>query len=331
MVTFYSILVFVLVLIAEVIHSRRIRKVETLAFGPERKARLWTSAAPILKALAGAWLCWSLLVLMFLKSESGSGPLEEDIQNNESTERVMIILDVSPSMYLQDSGELGQLKRKQRAREVLESLMDRIANPHVKYSVVACFTGALPVVIDTVDRNLIANILDLPMDQAFTPGKTKLIKGIEKAFELSEKWPPNSTTFVLLSDGDYVEEQGMPTPPESMNEFIAAGVGSADGLFIDGHQSRQDALTLKRLARRLRGVYQDVNERHLSTNILGSLAVEPEEEKGDFTLREWALLACGLSSFVLAMLPWLLARFAYSHDTERQRTRKLVNFAELAK
>ena len=331
MVTISSIAVFIIVIIAECLHLKRIKKVASLAFGPDKKAKSWTYTIPILRALAATWLCWSLLILMNLNSNSYIGNSIDEVKEEESSDRLMIILDVSPSMYLQDSGAFGELRRKQRARQVLESLMDRITNPHIKYSIVACFTDALPVVIDTVDRNLIANILDLPMDQAFTPGKTKLLKGIEKAFELSKKWPPGSTSFVLLSDGDFVEEEGMPNPPDCMKEFIAAGVGSADGLFIDGHQSRQDALTLKRLARRLQGVYQDVNERHLSTQILGSLTTQKDESSNAFTIREWALFACALSSFLLATLPVLLNYFAYDHKQERHKIRKLTNFAEVAK
>jgi Ca-activated chloride channel homolog len=324
-------LVFLICFGAEWLHSKRIKALASLSFGPEKKARKWTSFVPLIRALSLAALAWSLLVLMnYNEINFGEDILETEIPD-EKVEHVLIILDVSPSMYLKDAGVEGDLQRKVRAREVLESMMERIKDPHVKYSLVATFTDALPVIIDTSDEAVIANILDLPMDQAFTPGKTDLLKGVEKAFEIAKKWRPNSCTFLLISDGDSTSEIGMPAPPQSLKEFLVAGVGSSQGLFIDGHQSRQDTLSLKRLAKRLRGQYQDVNQKHLSTQVLGKLAGDQEEERKDFTLREWALLVCALTSLILALLPYCLQRFSLDHKEKRHKSRELETLAKVVK
>ncbi|MDD7985640.1 VWA domain-containing protein [Lentisphaera marina] len=318
-----AILVGLICFTAEWIHTKRIKRLASLSFGPEAKARKWTAFVPLVRSLAFVSLTWGLLVLMdYQQVALGDEILEEEIPA-EKVEHVLIILDVSPSMYLKDAGVAGDLQRKVRAREVLESMMERIKDPHVKYSVVATFTDALPVLIDSSDEAVIANILDLPMDQAFTPGKTDLLKGVEKAFEVAKPWRPNSCTFLLISDGDSTSEIGMPEAPNSLKEFLVAGVGSSQGLFIDGHQSRQDTLSLKRIAKRLRGQYQDVNQKHLSTQVLGDLAGEHEDGTKGFTLREWALLACFLGSLILALLPYILIKFALDHKEKTNKLRDL--------
>ena len=73
MVTISSIAVFIIVIIAECLHLKRIKKVASLAFGPDKKAKSWTYTIPILRALAATWLCWSLLILMNLNSNSYIG------------------------------------------------------------------------------------------------------------------------------------------------------------------------------------------------------------------------------------------------------------------
>ncbi len=46
-------------------------------------------------------------------------------------------------------------------------------------SVVACYNGSKPVVVDTKDMEVVRNILnDLPMHHAFPSGKTDLFSGL---------------------------------------------------------------------------------------------------------------------------------------------------------
>lgn len=324
MVNIYIALgVLALCLLTEFIHLQRSKKLASLAFGPGEKPRAWTKLDLLIKPIAAAALCWGLLTLMTYKGEAVDVKAELTELPPEEVEHIVIIMDVSPSMYLEDAGENGLLRRKVRAKDILESMIKRITAENVRYSLVATFTGALPVVIDSSDKAVISNILDLPMDQAFAPGKTDLISGVKKAFEIAKDWQPGSCTCILVSDGDTTSETGMPNPPASVKNFIAAGVGSSSGVYIDGHQSRQDAISLKRIATRLRGDYEDVNTKHISTKILGDLAGTQEEKGKKAGLKELALFCCGMGAFLLAVLPVLLNCFGYNHTANVEIKREL--------
>jgi Ca-activated chloride channel family protein len=325
MVNIYiALAVFAFCVLAEVLHLSRTRRLASLAFGPDESPSFWTILVPVIKPFAAAALCWGLLTLMNYKDNSGKNMAEIEEVDPDEIEHVMVIMDVSPSMYLEDSGEDGVTTRKNRAKVLLESMMERITADNVRYSMVAVFTDSLPVVIDSSDRDVILNILELPMDQAFTPGKTNLIKGVERAFEIAKDWKPESCTCVMISDGDATADTGMPTAPKSVKNFLVAGVGSSRGMFIDGHQSRQDSISLKRIATRLRGNYEDANIKHISTKILGDLAGAQAEEEEKSGLKEIALLSCGIGAFLLAALPVLLNLFGFNHTGSREFKRELT-------
>jgi Ca-activated chloride channel family protein len=223
---------------------------------------------------------------------------------------LILALDVSPSMELQDGGPDGGKTRYQRAGEVLSSLLQRVATDQVRISIVAFYTDAKPVVIDTFDMEIVRNALnDLPLDLAFDVGKTALLAGVRESAELAKRWQPDSTTLVIVSDGDTIPDSGTPEIPRSIQRTLVVGVGDArSGRFIDGHQSRQDASALRQLASRVHGDYFDANEKHLPSNLLASLSrtlpLRDTREKGR---RELALAAVGAGSLALALLPVVLA------------------------
>jgi Ca-activated chloride channel family protein len=101
----------------------------------------------------------------------------------------------------------------------------------------------------------------------------------------------------------------MPELPRSISRVLVVGVGdSRTGLYIDGHQSRQDASTLRQLAGRLRGEYFDVNEKHLPSAELTALAAAlPLRDTADKGRRELALAAVTTGGILLAGLPVCLA------------------------
>jgi Ca-activated chloride channel family protein len=110
-------------------------------------------------------------------------------------------------MQLQDSGPGAKQTRAQRATEVMTSLLQRIATDQVRISIVAFYTDAKPVVVDTFDMEVVKNALnELPLDLAFDVGKTALLQGIRQAAELAKPWQPDSTTLVVVSDGDTIPE-----------------------------------------------------------------------------------------------------------------------------
>ena len=239
--------------LAEGWHSRRTRRVARLAFGPLGQARVWTRIAPPIRVLALTAMAWGLVTLFFIRPRMAN----YDKIPEGGYRHLIIAWDVSPSMQLDDGGfDSGKQKKRTRAQrgaKVLLSLFERIALDQVRISIVAFFTGAKPVVVDTHDLNVVKNILDdLPLDMAFDPGKTSLIDGIEESVRLAKGWEPDSTTLLIISDGDTVADTGLPKLPPSINKVFVAGVGDPRrGVFIDGHMSRQNARVLRQLAKRL--------------------------------------------------------------------------------
>lgn len=297
-----------LVVLAEALHGRRVRRVALLAFGPGRRPRAWARTAPLLRAVGAGALVWGLVTLLLVDPKKHSSDGRPELDPGD-VRHVLLVLDVSPSMRLVDAGPAKELSRMERAREVMESFFRRVPLELYRISVVAVYNGAKPVVEDTSDVEVVRNILgDLPMHFAFTPGKTKLLDGLEEAAEMARPWNPGSTTLILVSDGDTVPAKGMPKMPASVGSVLIVGVGDpVSGKFIDGRQSRQDVSTLRQIATRLGGSFHNGNERHLPSALLASLtAGQGDDAFGRLTRREYALLAAALGASTLALLPLLL-------------------------
>jgi Ca-activated chloride channel family protein len=304
----------VLTFAAEALHARRVRRVARLAFGPGKSPAAWVGVAPWLRAAAFGALGWGLATLLVLEprkfsTEGGAPPPPDEVRH------ILLVLDVSPSMSLEDAGPEKKLRRSHRAREVLESFFRRVPLERNLISIIAVYNGAKAVVEDTSDFEVVRNILtDLPMTHAFRSGKTKLFDGIEEAARLAKDWNPKSATLVLVTDGDTVPSTGMPKLPVSIGDVLVVGIGDpTTGKFIEGRQSRQDVSTLRQVAARLGGLYWNGNEHHLASADISALtaAAEPSAFEG-FSRREYALLACLLGAGALALLPLLLQRFGTS-------------------
>jgi len=292
--------------LAEWLHARRVRRVAALAFGPGGAPREWVGIVPIARTVAVALLTWGLVTLFLLDPKI----LRPEKRPEGGYRHLIILLDVSPSMQLSDAGPGGQQTRAKRAAEILMSIMNRIALEQCRVSVVAFYNGAKPVVIDTSDPEVVRNILnDLPLDQAFPVGKTRILDGIKEACDLAKDWRAGSTTLIIASDGDSVPDSGMPALPPSIAQVLVIGVGDARlGKFIDGHQSRQDSSTLRQVATRLRGTYHDGNEKHLPSPQLSALsAALPMREEKQTGRRELAIAATAVGGTLLALLPVALA------------------------
>jgi len=297
--------VVIAALLAEMLHAARCRRLALLAFGPSGQSLAWARVAPVLTVAALAAMCWGLMTLMLIQPKVHTA---EAVPDSE-LKHVMLVLDVSPSMRLQDSGTEKEQSRRQRAFSLMESFFKRIAIQQYRISVVAVYNGAKPVVVDTRDIEVVRNILDdLPMEYAFTSGKTDIFSGLQKAADLARPWNPRSTTVILLSDGDTVPATGMPKMPASVAHVLVVGVGDpVIGKFIDGKQSRQDSSTLRQIAVRLGGVYHNGNENHLSTAVIKRLTDAKGRSKLEqLTRREYALIASGIGVTIYAILPLLL-------------------------
>jgi Ca-activated chloride channel family protein len=295
--------------LAEWIHARRVRRLAPLAFGPRLRPALWTTLAPPLRIAAATALAWALTSLALLPPKTHEAKKTDDPNR---LRRVILVLDVSPSMKLKDAGPDLTQTRAERASALLQSFFERVPMEQVRLSVIATYTSAKPVVVDTKDVAVVRNILtDLPLSHAFEAGQTNLFSGLTEAARIAHPWPRASTTVVVVSDGDTVPPTGMPEMPPSVSHTVLIGLGDPRaGQFINGRQSRQDAATLKQVAIRLRGVYHDGNQKHLPSDLLRDItALEAESAFKKLGRREYALAALAGSSLLLAALPWALHLF----------------------
>ena len=305
--------VLILGLGAERIHARRVRAVAPLAFGPSGRPGWLGQLSSPLRLLALAALVWGLATLLVLAPKAHRAVPEAT--DPKDRQHLLLVLDVSPSMRLQDAGPGGKESRMVRARAVIDSVFARIADERLHSSVVAVYNGAKPVVQETRDMEVLHNILgDLPMHYAFPSGKTRLLDGLSTAAEVAKPWPRNSTTLILVSDGDSVPPTGMPKMPPSVGGVLVVGVGDPlKGTFISGRNSRQDGATLRQIATRLGGEYHDANAKLVPTATLSRLgSLDHTVGEGGLGRREWALIASAFGASVLSLLPLLLHLFGTS-------------------
>lgn len=296
---------------AEWIQFRRTRLVRHLAFGPGGQAHLWVRLSPVLRIASASGLAWGLVVLLLLVPK----PQGQSSTKVSQLRHVIVLLDVSPSMRLKDAGSGQTLTRMQRARELINSLFDRVPIQQYRLSVIAFYNTAIPVVIDTRDIEVVKNCFgDLPLHFAFSGKQTNLFAGLQEAARTAASWNPRSTILIVISDGDSVPASGMPRMPSSVANVLVVGVGdSVSGKFIDGRHSRQDIATLRQTAARLQGEFHNGNERHISSALIQQLTAETSDRRPDpWTIRDYALFAVIASATLLATLPVALHKRGHS-------------------
>jgi len=298
--------VLLLVLGAEKLHGRRCRAVARLATGPTGRPRRWVGAVPIIKAILLGNMAWAVVTLIYASGGVFS-PRESAEDRREHGRHVVFVADLSPSMLLEDAGPDGDMTRAQRAHEVVDGILRRLESD-VVYSVIGFYTDALKVVVDAQDAELVRNVFDgLPVWFVMNAGKTDLGTGVRKAMEHLGEYPKESTTVFICTDGDTIQLGTIPKPPASVRRVYVLGVGNPNqGTFIDDHMSRQDSSILSALAGRLRGEYIDVNEKHISTLALGTLAVGVGGAKSKYGLVDVAIFVFAAAAIAHALIPVLL-------------------------
>jgi hypothetical protein len=149
---------------------------------------------------------------------------------------------------------------------------------------------------------------------------TNVIEGLSAAAEMARDWTPQSTTLILCTDGDTVDFSQIPKLPRSIHQVQIYAVGDpVVGTFIDGHDSRQQAGVLRRLAAELGGSYYDVNSRHVPTSALAELAITPPRPaKVGWSWKDLALAAIALGAILLAAIPLGLEYWGAAWNAERE-------------
>ena len=135
----------------------------------------------MLRVAAARRARWGLVTLLELPPKVH---VAETIPDNERR-HVLIVLDVSPSMRLKDAGPERRSEPDEagvgRDGVVLPASPGR-ALPAL--SVVACYNGAKPVVVDTKDLEVVRNIFgDLPMHYAFPRRQDRPVLGADRGGE----------------------------------------------------------------------------------------------------------------------------------------------------
>jgi hypothetical protein len=139
--------------------------------------------------------------------------------------------------------------------------------------------------------------------------------GVDAAFEMAKGWARDSTTLVVISDGDLDKPVNIGRRPISIADAIVIGVGDPSRATpISGHASRQDQWTLKSVAAKLGGYYHEGNTKHLPTAVLDELTMIAPRVSDGLGLREAGLLALGIGCTVLGVLSPLLTLFGLRRD-----------------
>ena len=300
--------------LAEWLHTRRIRAVGRLAFGPAGAPHRWTRVLPFLRSLSLTAFTWGLATLLMLKLAPAAGSRDGD--SKEAT-RLVFVADLSPSMYLTDAGKDGKQTRQARMREVVEGILQRVSG-NLRFGVIGFYTDSLPVVMEARDPELVRNVFNgLPLTYAMPLGQTDLGQAVNASIKLVEEFPEGSTRLIVFTDGDSVNLVPITPRPKSVKEVFILGIGNPrKGTFIDGHQSRQEGDTLQAVASALKGSYVDVNEKHLPTSALGDLVVTAPLRKRGLSLSELAVLAMAAGATVLALIPVALEVFGTDWKVE---------------
>ena len=313
---------------AERIHARRSAAVAWLAFGPKGAPRAWTRVAAPLRIVAAMALAWGLTIF----AVSPIAPLDPTGNTTheiapQDLQRVILLLDVSPSMAIKDAGPSKDLERRARVLEVVEGIFPRISLGRTRFSVIGFFSVARPIVVDAYDTAVVKNVLgNSTLVWALTPensdgvASTDVIAGLNAAADMARDWTPKSTTLILCTDGDTVDFSRIPKLPSSIHQVQIYAVGDPIvGTFIAGHDSRQKVEILRRLASEMGGAYYDVNTRHVPTSALAQLAITPPPPaRRGLSWKDLALIAVVVGAAILALLPLALEYFGSDWNADRE-------------
>jgi Ca-activated chloride channel family protein len=252
-----------------------------------------------------------LLIWGFLTALANGPPRFASLREAATDEepRVVILLDVSPSMDIEDAGPAENMSRRSWGATVLWQRLSRMPAGQVRISVVAFYTSAKPIVVDARDPGLIRHLLyAVPLRQVFEHGITYLGPGLEAVTDLVRDWPPRSASLIVLTDGGDVEPQAVARPP-AIKDVWVVGVGSQHGILHDGQPSFQECACLKEIADHLGGIYNNCNGAEADERMLEPLWHYFQAAAGRPSRRRTAALAALFGGVLLSAVPLMLTRW----------------------
>ena len=206
----------------------------------------------------------------------------------------------------------------------MQSFFKRVPMEQVRLSLVAVYTDAKPVVVDTKDVDVVRNFLDgLDMYYAFDSGQTELFDGLIEAARIAEDWRPRQHDARAHQRRRYRSRIGHAQDAP----FRRWGARRRSGRSEDGEVHRWAAVAAghvdaapDRVAAR-RDVSRRQPEPPPIETILSLTDVQSEDPFEQLTRREYALIACALGVSALAFLPVLLQLFGTSWRPGVRRAR----------
>ncbi len=313
--TSWYVAIFVLICAAsaEILHARRIARAGRLIFSRGAKISPVGRWAPWCRVAAYSAFAWSCVILLQVDPQPRQTLERSTLKADPASfKRIVILLDVSPSMWIEDASG-GKKSRLQRAGNVVSDALLRVASEQARVSLVAFYTDVKPVVIDAVDTDLIHHLLtEMTLVSAFEDGTTDLLAGLQGVFDLAKDWRPGSATLIVVTDGDSVSQRTMPEKPSSISNVLVVGVGdsSSAGTYIDGHYSRQETSVLSDIATRLSGAYCNVNQGDLPNIAVKDMAGTLPMHGGRQVSMRWvALVVIAVSCVLIMAVSPLLACF----------------------
>ena len=111
--TLIAICILVLAAFAESMHRKRVNRIARLVFGASESPARWAKGEPYIRCLALAGCSWGLMILLLVPAT-----VNEVEPDPEASKHLLICLDASPSMFLEDAGRQFAGKEQDQQRMV---------------------------------------------------------------------------------------------------------------------------------------------------------------------------------------------------------------------
>lgn len=262
---------------------------------------------------------WTLLWTLIVLAMAGPRWDYKDIQLFSPRNSLVIMLDISRSMQVEDV----QPSRFSRARQELDDLLD--LGHGVRMGLIAFASVAHVISPVTEDLRSVRRVLPALSTDLVRLQGSRLSLALDRAGELLKSQPEDSNHAVLLiSDGDFAEpgiEQKIRTLATKGVKFHVLGIGSTEGDWVPAPErasagrvpwrpvlSRLNESQLRSLAEAGNGTYQTAgflvsDTQNILEAVLQQSSLELEEESLTRIWQEYYFWLVGL--VLILLLPQL--------------------------